>query len=126
MADTWDLDSFSIPGLDVERGLETFDGEVDDYMTALSSFIKNTPDSINKLRGVTEGTLPDYAVNVHGVKSISAWICAEGIRAAAAELEAMAKAGDISGVLARNDKFLSDVETFLKELQAVVEKNSGE
>jgi hypothetical protein len=125
MGDDWDLDSFNIPGLDVERGLETFDGEMDDYMTALSSFIKNTPDSINKLRGVTEGNLPEYAVNIHGVKSISAWICAEGIRADAAELESLAKAGDISAVLARNDKFLNDVETFLKDLQAVLEKNSG-
>jgi hypothetical protein len=126
MGDDWDIDSFRIPGLDVDKGMETFDGDMEDYMTALSSFIKNTPDSINKLRGVTEGTLPDYAVNVHGVKSISAWICAEGIRSVAAELEAMAKAGDISGVLAKNDKFLSDVETFLKALQVVVEKNSGE
>jgi hypothetical protein len=113
----------SLPGLDVERGLEeVFDGEMDDYMTALSSFTKNTPETIDKLRVVTAENLQEYAVNIHGLKSISAWICAEGIRSVAAELEAMAKAGDLSGVLARNDKFLTEVETFLKDLQAAMNK----
>jgi signal transduction histidine kinase/CheY-like chemotaxis protein len=116
------LDKINMPGLNVEKGLGVFDGDEEDYMTALSSFVKNTPELINKLRGVTEGNLPDYAINVHGLKSISAWICAENVQKSAAELEALAKAGDASGVLARNEKFLKDTETFLKELQALLNK----
>jgi HPt (histidine-containing phosphotransfer) domain-containing protein len=116
----------NIPGLDVEQGLETFDGEMDDYMTALYSFIKNTPEILNKLRNVTEENLPDYAINVHGLKSISGWICAEDIRRGAAELEALAKAGDLSGVLAQSDKYLNDVDAFIKDLDALLKKNSEE
>jgi HPt (histidine-containing phosphotransfer) domain-containing protein len=115
-----------MPGLDIERGLDAFDGDTDIYIITLRSFVKNTPDVIDKLRNVTEGNLTDYAINVHGLKSSSGWICAENIRERAAELEALAKAGDLSGVIARNDKFLKDADIFVKELGALLDKNSGE
>ncbi|MCL1927785.1 MAG: hypothetical protein FWG07_03200 [Treponema sp.] len=118
------FNSINIPGLDFERGLEVFEGDMDDYMSALHSFIKNAPDIIDKLRGVTEGDLPEYAINIHGLKSISAWICMESIRKGAAELEALAKAGDLPAVTAQNDRFLNDVDAFLKNLEALLKKNS--
>ena len=118
------LDNLS--GLDVERGLDVFEGDVEDYISALHSFLKNTPAVIDKLRDVTEDALPGYAVNIHGLKSISAWICAERIQAGAAELEALAKAGDLSGVVARNDKFLKDAEALIKDLQVVLEDDPPE
>jgi HPt (histidine-containing phosphotransfer) domain-containing protein len=113
-----------MPGLNIEQGLDVFDGEEEDYMTALESFVKNTPEIINKLRGVTGENLPDYAINIHGLKSISGWICAENIRKGAAELEAMAKAGDASGVLARNDTFLKETDTFVNELAVLLQQQS--
>jgi CheY-like chemotaxis protein len=112
----------NIPGLNVEQGLEVFGGDTEDYESALSSFVKNAPEVMEKLRGVTKETLPDYAINIHGLKSISGWICAENVRKGAAELEAMAKAGDAAGVLAQNEKFLKDTENFLKDLQALLAK----
>ena len=117
------VDSIAIQGLDVEKGLEVFDGDMDDYISALNSFIKNTPDTISKLRGVTPENLADYAINIHGLKSISGWICAQNIRETAAELESLAKAGDFSAITARNDKFLNDTEAFINELKAALEKN---
>ncbi|MDR0312247.1 MAG: hypothetical protein LBI14_01475 [Treponema sp.] len=114
----------NLPGLDIEQGLDVFDGDMEDYVSALTSFIKNTPDIIDKLRVVTEGNLSDYAINIHGLKSISGWICAESIRAGAEELERLAKAGDLSGVTARNDGFLNGVAAFIKDLKAALEKNA--
>jgi signal transduction histidine kinase/DNA-binding NarL/FixJ family response regulator/HPt (histidine-containing phosphotransfer) domain-containing protein len=115
-------DAINIPGLNVEQGLEVFDGDKEDYISALHSFAKNAPESLDKLRGVTKENLSDYAINVHGIKSISAWICAESIRKGAAELEALAKAGDAAGVLALNEQFLKDTEIFLTELKAQLGK----
>jgi HPt (histidine-containing phosphotransfer) domain-containing protein len=112
--------NINIPGLNVEQGLEVFGGDTEDYMAAVSSFVKNTPEIIDKLRGVTAENLPDYAITVHGLKSISGWICAESIRELAAELEALAKAGDVSGVMARNDAFLNDTGAFIQELRALL------
>jgi response regulator RpfG family c-di-GMP phosphodiesterase len=116
----------NMPGLNVEQGLEVFDGHTEDYRDAVSSFVKNAPEIMDKLRGVTQENLPDYVINVHGLKSISAWICAESIRKGAADLEALAKTGDVSGVLAQNEKFLKDTETFLKDLQVLLEKYKKE
>jgi hypothetical protein len=115
-----------MPGLDVERGLEMFEDDMEDYKSALSSFTKNAPDIIDKLRNVTEGNLPDYTINIHGLKSISGWICAENIRKGAEELEAMAKDGDFPGLIAQNDTFLNNLNAFIQDLLAMLEKNLGE
>jgi HPt (histidine-containing phosphotransfer) domain-containing protein len=117
---------FVVPGLDVERGLDVFEGEMDDYMSALGSFLRNVPDIMDKLRrDAREGNLPEYAINVHGLKSISGWICAESIRAGCEELETLARAGDLPGVLARNGVFLEDVAAFVKYLQAALAEFAG-
>jgi HPt (histidine-containing phosphotransfer) domain-containing protein len=113
---------FTMPGLDTERGLALFDGDTESYILALRSFITNMPEMIDKLRQVTEENLPDYAGNVHGLKSISGWIGAEDIRAKAANLEALAKAGDFSAVLALNAGLLKDTEAFITGLRARLEK----
>ena len=115
---------FTLPGLDVRRGLEVFGGETADYISALYSFLKSAPESMDKLDGVTEENLSEYAINMHSLKSISSWICAENIRAGAERLEALAKDGDISGVLARNEALLKEAGTFLKELKAMLEEKS--
>jgi HPt (histidine-containing phosphotransfer) domain-containing protein len=111
----------NLSGLDFEKGLDVFDGEMDDYVSALQSFVKNIPETINKLRAVTEESLSEYAINIHGLKSTSGWICAEGIREKSAELEALAKSGDFSAVAAQNGKFLNDADAFINELKTALE-----
>ena len=118
-------ESINIPGLDFEKGLDAFEDDMDDYMSALHSFINNSPDFIGKLRGLTKENMPEYAINIHGLKSISAWICAENIRKGAAELEALAKAGDISSVARQNDTFLKDADEFINDLKAALENTYG-
>jgi CheY-like chemotaxis protein len=115
---------FALAGLDGQRGLEAFGGEADDYTAALASFLKNAPEIIAKLREVTAESLPEYAINVHGLKSMSAWICAESLRAGAEGLENLAKAGDFSGISARSAALLEEAEAFIKELRAFLEKNN--
>jgi HPt (histidine-containing phosphotransfer) domain-containing protein len=115
--------ALNVPGLNFEQGLDVFDGEEDDYFSALNSFVASVPQIIDKLRGVTEENLSDYAVNVHGLKSTSGWICAENIQKEAMELEALSTAGNLSEVLSRNDKFLDGVMTFIGNLEAELQKN---
>jgi HPt (histidine-containing phosphotransfer) domain-containing protein len=117
--------SFSLPGLDIERGLDFYDGDTEDYLSAMYSFIKNVPEIADKLRVVTQENLAEYAINVHSLKSISSWICAESIRSEAAELEALAKAGNYSDVSTRNGKFVKDVNNFVKDLGTLLKENFG-
>jgi HPt (histidine-containing phosphotransfer) domain-containing protein len=115
--------TLNIPGLNFEQGLDVFDGEIDDYLGALNSFITSMPQIIVKLRNVTEENLQDYAINVHGLKSTSGWICAEGIQKEAMNLEALAKAGNLSEIILRNDKFLDNVLNFINDLEAELQKS---
>jgi signal transduction histidine kinase/CheY-like chemotaxis protein len=116
-----DTPSFDIPGLNVGQGLAVFEGDVETYVSALRSFTKNVPEILDKLRAVTEENIADYAINVHGLKSIGGWICADGIRARAASLEALAKAGDLFGVTTLNKYLMDETETFMSDLRVQID-----
>jgi len=103
----------SIFGVDTERGLSYYGDELDIYLPLLHSYILNTPVSLGKIRTVTPETLKEYVVTIHGLKGTSASIGAETAREAASNLETMARAGDLDGILANN-------ETFIKETEKIV------
>jgi len=106
-----------IPGVNINAGLEFYGGDMNSYKAILKSFAVNTPDTIDNMRNVTEESLKDYAVNVHGLKSISAAIAADEMSQKAKELEFMAKAGDLSGVFAKNDEFLECAEILVEDIK---------
>jgi signal transduction histidine kinase/CheY-like chemotaxis protein/PAS domain-containing protein len=113
---------FNISGIDSEIGLALYGDDQDVYLSVLRSFLPNALTVIERLRNVTEDTLLDYAINVHGMKGISASIGAEKLREAAFELEMKAKANDIDGVLDGNEALIkraelltNAVQTWLKE-----------
>ena len=106
-----------IPGVNMEVGLDLYGGEMDIYVSVLESFATNTPEAINKMRNVTKEGLPDYAIVAHGLKSVCGTIAAGDISERAKKLEAMSKAGDITGVLADNDKFIEDAQTLVQNVK---------
>jgi HPt (histidine-containing phosphotransfer) domain-containing protein len=112
---------FDLPGLNVGRGLALFEGDTETYVSALHSFTKNVPEVLDKLRVVTEENISEYAINVHGLKSISGWICADGIQARAASLEALAKAGNFAGVTTLNKALMDETEAFMSDLRIQLE-----
>jgi signal transduction histidine kinase/CheY-like chemotaxis protein/HPt (histidine-containing phosphotransfer) domain-containing protein len=113
--------SLDVPGMNAGRGLALFDGELDTYLSALRSYTQNVPEMLDKLRIVTEENLPEYAITVHALKSISGWISADSIRAGAANLEALAKAGDLLGVTTLNKDLMDELETFISDLRVQLE-----
>jgi hypothetical protein len=76
---------------------------------------------LDKLRVVTEKTLPEYAIDVHGLQSISGWICADGIQVRAANLEALAKMDNFAGVTTLNKTLLTETENFINNLRDQLE-----
>ena len=107
----------NIPGVDENIFNDLFDGDVGLFMSVLHTFVDKTPDALNKLRSVSKETLPDYAIRVHGMKGACANICAEKGRKAALELEMMARAGDLPGVLTHNGAFLEYMDSLLADLK---------
>jgi PAS domain S-box-containing protein len=107
-----------IPGVDTKKGISFYGGGLDIYLSLLRSFISNTPGIIDKLRVISNETLPDYTIAVHGLKGTSASIGVETIRKEAFELETMSRAGDIEGILPRNDKLIKDTEVIVANIKA--------
>ena len=111
-----------IAGVDAEKGLSLYYGEMDIYLQALQSYAVNVPATIDKIRSVSKETLGDYAIYLHGIKGTSANIGAEKTRTAALELELLAKNGDISGVLAKNENFIKETEAIVAGIKAWLEQ----
>ena len=112
------VEKIAIPGVNTDRGLSIFDFDFETYLSTLRSYAANTGELINKLRDVTEETLPSYAIAMHDLRDASGSIGAEGIRKTAAKLESMAEAGDLNMVLALNEAFLEDAEDLVAEIQS--------
>jgi PAS domain S-box-containing protein len=110
-----------IPGVDTKKGLSLYAGDTDIYLSLLRSYIANTPGVLEKLRSVTAETLSDYVISVHGLKGTSAGIGAEGIRAAALELEARSRAGDLDFVLAHNGDLIADAYVSVDNIKAWIQ-----
>ena len=110
--------SIIIPGIDSAAGLALYGGEIDLYLSALRSFVPNAISVIEKMRIVSQESLTDYTINVHGLKSISSNIGAEQLRTEAMLLEMKAKSGDLEEILTRNNALLKDAEDLISNVQA--------
>jgi len=95
----------------------------DDDIDMLRSYTANTPKVLEKLRAVSAENLSDYVISVHGLKGTSAGIGAEKIREEALELENLSRAGDLRGVLAKNDKLIADAQVVVSNVKEWLDKN---
>jgi len=117
--------AIEIAEVDANSGLELCDGNTEIYLNSLRLYLSSTPVALEKMRGVSQETLSTYAVTVHGVKSMSHYIGAEEARKTAKELEAMAKANDLAGVLAKNEAFIKYSEKIVDNVRNWLEKNAS-
>jgi len=115
--------AIEIPGLDADSGLNLCDGNMKIYLNSLRLFVSSTPESLVKMRSVSQETLEKYSVTAHSVKSMSEYAGAEEVRKAAKELEALAKAGDLAGVLAKNEAFIKFAGNIVEGVRSWLEKN---
>ena len=113
----------NIPGIDTEKGLNLYGDDEEIYLIVLNSYVSNMPAVLEKIRSVSEETLPAYSISVHGIKGTSANIGAVNLQEQAAELERMAKAGNLAEILARNESFVKDVEDTIKGIETWLEQN---
>ena len=119
--------NIQIPGVDIEKVEDLYEDDIDLYVKVCRSFVSVTPAVLDKLRlvdnhNVSAEILAAYAISVHSIKGTSTTIGAEETRKAALNLELMAKAGDLSGVLAENQTFLKNTEKLLDDIKRWLEQ----
>jgi CheY-like chemotaxis protein len=112
-----------IEGVDTEEGLVRF-GRAEAFIETLRSYIKHTPELLEKIRAPEREFLHDYAIAVHGIKGSSYGICAHDTGRIAEGLEAAAKKGDFEAVLMGNEALIAAVELLIGNLNAALEKLS--
>jgi len=112
-------------GLNIQKGLSRFNGDVDAYIGILRSYIINIPQFLEKTNEVTAKNLSDYETIIHGIKGSSRSIMADEVGSMAEILERAASKGDIDYILTHNksfketaEKLISDMENMLKAFDA--------
>ncbi|MCL2380747.1 MAG: ATP-binding protein [Treponema sp.] len=111
----------TIAGLDMEKGLERFNGDTESYIQVLRSYAANSRALLKTAAKVTKDTLADYAITVHGIKGASWGICAGPVGDMAEALEKAAKEGNLGFVLSNNAAFIEDSEKLLADMEAMLD-----
>ena len=114
-----------IPGIDTETVHNLYDDDTEIYTAILRSFVSRIPAVLDKIRNVSSETLPDYMIKIHSFKGSGGNVGAKEIVAAAGKLEAMARNGDLAGVLAGNGDFLEKARVLVDNIQNWLEHSNA-
>ncbi|MDR1650208.1 MAG: response regulator [Synergistaceae bacterium] len=104
-----------VDGVDLAEGYARYEDE-NIYLGVLRTYVKSTPQLLNKMRIISRDKLSDYAVTIHGIKGSSYGICAMTAGKWAERLEAAAKNGDLELVLSENSDFIRMMERLMSSL----------
>ena len=104
--------------IDTARGMELVGGDKDLYNELLVGFYKAAEDKQALLsRYLEAGDMPNYAIEVHATKGLSANIGAEELRAKAYEHEMKSKAGDAAFCAADFNNLIELWDRVLAEIE---------
>ena len=112
-------------GLDIDKGIERFNGDREIYFKVLSSYVTHTRKLLYSIENVSKDKLDEYAIIIHGIKGSSRGIFADMFSDAAENLELAARYGDLNYIATHNDTFLGaawrlifDLEDLLANVQS--------
>ena len=108
-------------GLNIDKGIQWFDGDEEAYLEVLRSFTANTRALLESIENVSEDRLADYAITVHGIRGSSLGIFADLVGEAAGRLEKAAKTGDFGYVAAHNRRFLDAAWKLVDDLEGMLQ-----
>ena len=111
-----------VNGLDLDKGIERFDGDEESYLQVLHSYAANTQPLLEELKEVTKENLTYYAIIVHGIKSSSQGICADRVGSMAEALEKAAKEGNYNFVSANNGDFIKTAEKLIETINDMLQQ----
>jgi signal transduction histidine kinase/CheY-like chemotaxis protein/PAS domain-containing protein/HPt (histidine-containing phosphotransfer) domain-containing protein len=112
-----------IPGINTILGLSLYEDDMEILLDVMRSYADNVTAELDRMRDVTEETLPDYAIDIHTMKGAGASIGAKDLTQRAKKMERMAKAGDFQGVAEMNDKFIKDALELVDNINKWFERN---
>ena len=113
--------NFEIDGVDTDKGLAAFNGNIKNYMRVLDIFQR---DALEKVKDVEKylktEDMKSYVVTVHALRGSCIGIGAEELSQMASDLEAAGKKEDLPFLEKNTGKFLSDLESLSIKLRDVL------
>ncbi|MDR2135599.1 MAG: response regulator [Treponema sp.] len=107
-----------VEGIDLDAVRDLYGGAVA-YLPMIRSFTANTPPLLEKMAAHLETSLPDYAIEAHGLKGACRSIGAGESAALARELELAARRGDAGFARSRHGEFAGNIRSLLDRLAAL-------
>jgi signal transduction histidine kinase/DNA-binding response OmpR family regulator len=108
-----------VEGVDINGAIGFYgDGAV--CISIFRSFVTNTPPLLEKMAACLDSSLPDYAIQVHGLKGTCSAICAGEIAALAKDLEAASKEGKLDYVRSRHGELERRVLLVMENLKTLL------
>jgi len=113
----------AIGGLSVDKALHVVGGSTETYENIFALTIRLLPENIARLNKLIEIDLPNYAIEVHGIKGVLNNIGAYGLGEAALELERLSKAGKHKDCLALHPAFITELTGFFESAMDLLDQN---
>ncbi|MCL1904410.1 MAG: response regulator [Oscillospiraceae bacterium] len=110
-----------IEGLDVEKGIQKYEGDVSAYFRILRSFSINSLPMLEAMAVIDPNDLKSYEIKVHGFKGMSYDIFANEAGDKAKSLEFAAKDGNLSFITENNPNFIETARTLVANVGKMVE-----
>jgi len=115
-----------IPGLNLQKGLERYEGDEQIYLKVLRSYSSCVSGMLKEMEGYGEDQLDQYKIKVHGIKGTSFDIFAEQTGKDALALEDAAKAGDKNFIKENNKAFVESTWELIRGIDAMMEAIDAE
>ncbi|MCL2018808.1 MAG: response regulator [Oscillospiraceae bacterium] len=109
-----------IKGLNTEKGLERYEGDVSVYLRILRSFAVNARSMIKSMGVFEKDNLKDYETTVHGFKGMSFDIFADETGEKAKALEFAAKDGNLDYIREHNPLFIKTATELIDAVEAAL------
>ncbi|MDR2353579.1 MAG: response regulator [Deltaproteobacteria bacterium] len=120
------FDDNDVEGIDFDQGLERFSGDFNIYQNALRSYANNTEMLLDAIKEPDADDLKNYIITVHGIKSSSYGICANGIGKVAEELERHGLNDDFKFISENNQSFIQETRKLIERLNLFLLKYQKE
>jgi signal transduction histidine kinase/FixJ family two-component response regulator/HPt (histidine-containing phosphotransfer) domain-containing protein len=109
-----------LEGLDFSAAMTLYGNRGAAYIPILKSFVTHTPPLLERMDLHLASSLPDYAIEVHGLKGTCNAVCAGGTAALARELEFAAKAGNADFAASRHGELRRQTLALIEALKALL------
>ena len=116
--------TINIVGIDTDKGIIKSGGRIDNYLDALSIYRDDGLFMIREMRVCLESNnMKLFTTHVHGLKSASASVGADGISAAAKSLEMAGVRMDMDYINRNIGEFFANLEALLSNINEVLKVN---